>query len=166
MVVGRTICDGAGIGRRGNRNRGTRRDGGAEVEHGKGSKKGRRGGGNGEVINISAVIPFYHPIGRASGRASEPVTTRNTTPGNAKTGNRHISTRRRDGEEEGGEEKKEERSGLNKDSRNDKPAKNEEERKDRPSCVGSRLRAMYSYRTADRTSTYVYRRIVSRNTKR
>lgn len=40
-------------------------------------KRNTRGGGNCEVINISAVIPFYYSIGRASGRASVLVTTRN-----------------------------------------------------------------------------------------
>lgn len=40
-------------------------------------KRNTRGDGNCEVINISAVIPFYHPIGRASRRASVVVTTRN-----------------------------------------------------------------------------------------
>lgn len=40
-------------------------------------KRERGGGGNREVINIAAVLPFYDSIGRASGRASALVTTRN-----------------------------------------------------------------------------------------
>ena len=40
-------------------------------------KRNTRGDSNCEVINISAVMPFYYPIGRASRRASVVVTTRN-----------------------------------------------------------------------------------------